>query len=145
MGAGYSWTRQRFSESTLIPLPFAGSWQSENKAFVNASYELDLWGKNREALKAAHREVLRVTNRRVILGLDTEVEKCIAEVSLASSEVALSSLDGSIQRTRYQLGALLGQGPDRGLAIARPALGAGDEVHLPANLPADLVSRRPDI
>jgi len=94
---------------------------------------------------AQRREVLRVTNRRVSLGLDTEVEKRTAEASLATSEVALSSFDGSIQRTRYQLGALLGQGPDRGLAIARPALGAGDEVLLPANLPADLVSRRPDI
>ncbi|EHP37484.1 RND efflux system, outer membrane lipoprotein, NodT, partial [Cupriavidus basilensis OR16] len=47
VGAGYSWTRQRFSESTLVPPPFAGSWQSENKAVINASYELDLWGKNR--------------------------------------------------------------------------------------------------
>ncbi|MEM5428779.1 efflux transporter outer membrane subunit [Cupriavidus oxalaticus] len=190
VGAGYSWTRQRFSESTLIPPAFAGSWQSENKAFINASYELDLWGKNREALKSAvsslhaseaeaeqvkltlgsaiaraynelarlyalhdiaqdevkqRREVLRVTGGRVTMGLDTEVEKRTAEANLAASEVALSSLDGTIQRTRYQLGALLGQGPDRGLAIARPALGAGDEIRLPDNLPADLVSRRPDI
>jgi NodT family efflux transporter outer membrane factor (OMF) lipoprotein len=190
VGAGYAWTRQRFSESTLIPPPFAGSWQSENKAFLNASYELDLWGKNREALKSAvsalraseaeagqvrltlssaiaraynelarlyalrdiaqdevkqRREVLRVTDRRVTMGLDTEVEKRTAEANLAASEVALSALDGNLQRTRYQLAALLGQGPDRGLAIARPALGTGDEVRLPDNLPADLVSRRPDI
>jgi len=190
VGAGYSWTRQRFSESTLIPPSFAGSWQSENKAFINASYELDLWGKNREALKSAvsavhaseaeaeqvrltlssaiaraynelarlyalrdiaqdevkqRREVLRVTNGRVTMGLDTEVEKRTAEANLAASEVALSALDGNIQVTRYQLGALLGQGPDRGLAITRPALGTGDEVRLPDNLPADLVSRRPDI
>ncbi|QYY33915.1 efflux transporter outer membrane subunit (plasmid) [Cupriavidus pinatubonensis] len=190
VGAGYSWTRQRFSESTLIPPPFAGSWQSENKAFINASYELDLWGKNRETLKSAvsslhaseaeaeqvrltlssaiaraynelarlyalhdiaqdevkqRGEALRVTDGRVTMGLDTEVEKRTAEANLAASEVALSSLDGSIQRTRYQLGALLGRGPDRGLAIARPALGAGDEIRLPDNLPADLVSRRPDI
>jgi NodT family efflux transporter outer membrane factor (OMF) lipoprotein len=47
--------------------------------------------------------------------------------------------------TRYQLAALMGEGPDRGLSIARPALGVGDEVRLPDNLPADLVSRRPDI
>jgi NodT family efflux transporter outer membrane factor (OMF) lipoprotein len=39
----------------------------------------------------------------------------------------------------------MGVGPDRGLTIARPALGVGDEVRLPDNLPADLVSRRPDI
>jgi len=190
VGAGYAWTRQRFSESTLIPPPFAGSWQSENRAVVSASYELDLWGKNREALRSAvsalraseaeaeqvkltlgsaiaraynelarlyalhdiakdevtqRRQVLRITNGRVTVGLDTEVEKRTAEANVAASEVALSALDGSIQRTRYQLGALLGQGPDRGLQIARPALEAGDEVRLPDNLPADLVSRRPDI
>src|SRR6185312_12276246 len=45
----------------------------------------------------------------------------------------------------YQIAALLGAGPDRGLQIARPALGIGDDVNLPDNLPADLVSRRPDI
>src|SRR6185369_5785157 len=76
---------------------------------------------------------------------ETEVEKRTAEANLASSEVAVAALEGSIQRTRYQLGALLGQGPDRGLAITRPSLGAGDAVRLPDNLPADLVSRRPDI
>lgn len=190
VGAGYSWTRQRFSESTLVPPPFAGSWQSENKAVINASYELDLWGKNREALKSSvsavraseaeaeqvkltlssaiaraynelarlyalhdiaqdevkqRRDVLRVTNGRVTMGLETEVEERTAQANLAASEVALSALDGSIQRTRYQLGALLGRGPDRGLAISRPALATGDEVRLPDNLPADLVSRRPDI
>jgi hypothetical protein len=31
----------------------AGSWQPENKALLSASYDLDLWGKNRETLKAA--------------------------------------------------------------------------------------------
>jgi NodT family efflux transporter outer membrane factor (OMF) lipoprotein len=190
VGAGYSWTRQRLTESTFIPPAFAGSWQSENKAFLGASYELDLWGKNREALRSAvstvhaseaeaeqvrltltsaiarsynelgrlyalldiardevgqRTEVLRVARGRVKMGLDTEVELRTAEANLAAAQVSVSALEGNIQRTRYQLGALLGQGPDRGLAIARPTLGVGDEIHLPANLPADLVSRRPDI
>ena len=190
VGAGYSFNRQRYTENAMVPPQFAGTWQSENKAFINASYDLDLWGKNREALKSAvsgvhageaeaeqvkltlssaiaraynelarlytlldisrdevrqRREVLRVTNGRVAMGLETEVEKRTAEANLAASEVAVAALEGSIQRTRYQLGALLGQGPDRGLAIARPNLGAGDDVRLPDNLPADLVSRRPDI
>ncbi|CAG2133710.1 efflux transporter outer membrane subunit [Cupriavidus plantarum] len=190
VGAGYSWTRQRLSENALVPQGFGGSWISENKAVLDASYELDLWGKNREALKAAvssvraseadaeqvrltltnaiaraynelarlytlrdiandevvqRRDVLRVTNGRVTMGLDTEVEKRTAEADLATAEAALSALDGSIRRTRYQLGALLGKGPDRGLAIEKPALGAGAEVRLPDNLPADLLSRRPDI
>ena len=46
---------------------------------------------------------------------------------------------------RYQLGALLGKGPDRGLQIAKPLLTTGDTVALPNNLPADLVARRADI
>lgn len=190
VGSSYSWTRQRLPANTFVPPPFAGSWQSENKAVLDASYELDLWGKNREALRSAvstvraseadaeqvrltlssavaraynelarlyvlrdiaadevvqRREVLRVTNGRVTMGLETEVEKRTAESDLAASEAAVSALDGSIQRTRYQLGALLGKGPDRGLAIARPELARGDDVQLPDNLPADLLSRRPDI
>lgn len=190
VGAGYSWTRQRLTESTFIPPSFAGTWQSENKAIVSASYELDLWGKNREALRSAvseHKatvaeaeqvrltlsssiarsynelarlhalldiatdevaqraEVLRITRGRVRMGLETEVEQQTAEANLAAARVSVSALQGNILRTRYQLGALLGQGPDRGLAIAWPALGNGDDVGLPANLPADLVARRPDI
>jgi NodT family efflux transporter outer membrane factor (OMF) lipoprotein len=73
------------------------------------------------------------------------VERKTAQANLATSGVALKSLDGQIRTTRYQIAALLGAGPDRGLQIARPALGIGDEVRLPDNLPVDLVGRRPDI
>ena len=48
--ANYSLTRQRFSSTTFVPPPFGGSWQTENKGLLSASYDLDLWGKNREAL-----------------------------------------------------------------------------------------------
>jgi len=40
---------------------------------------------------------------------------------------------------------LLGKGPDRGLAIGQPSLADVGDVALPDNLPADLISRRPDI
>ena len=97
--------------------------------------------------KSAQREQIdRITAGRIATGLDTEVERKTAQANLATQpRGALTALDGSILTTRYQLAALLGAGPDRGLAIARPALGVGDEVRLPDNLPADLVSRRPDI
>lgn len=188
--ASYSYTRQQYSANALVPPPYAGSWQSENKGLLSASYDLDLWGKNREALRAAvsqwqasqadaevvrltldaaiaraynqlarlyalrdiaaseivqREQVERITAGRIANGLDTEVERKTAEANLASSRATLSALDGRILATRYQLGALVGQGPDRGLSIARPQLGIGDEVRLPGNLPADLVSRRPDI
>ncbi|MCX4175340.1 MULTISPECIES: efflux transporter outer membrane subunit [Paraburkholderia] len=190
VGATYSFTRQQYSGTALVPPPFGGSWQSENKGLLSASYDLDLWGKNREALKASlsqlqaseadaevvrlsltsataraynqlarlyalrdiaqqeitqREQIDRITAGRIATGLDTQVERKTAQANLATSRATLASLDGSILTTRYQLAALLGAGPDRGLAIARPTLGIGDEVRLPDNLPADLVSRRPDL
>ncbi|WP_257032020.1 efflux transporter outer membrane subunit [Paraburkholderia bryophila] len=188
--ASYSLTRQQFSGTALVPPPYGGSWQTENKGLLTASYDLDLWGKNREALKAAisqlqasqadaevvkltlttsiartynqlarryllrdiaqqevtqREQIDRITAGRIATGLDTEVERKTAQANLATSRAALKSLDGQILTTRYQIAVLLGAGPDRGLQIARPALGVGDDVRLPDNLPADLVSRRPDI
>ncbi|MDF3836546.1 efflux transporter outer membrane subunit [Cupriavidus basilensis] len=188
--ASYAWTRQQYSGGALVPPPYASSWQTENRGLISATYELDLWGKNREALassvsarRAAEAEseqvrlsvssavaraynelarlytlrdiaqdevaqrtaLARLTHARAASGLDTEVEQRTAEGDLDASQAALKALDGALLATRYQLGALLGRGPDRGLAIARPAMGPGDEVRLPGNLPADLVSRRPDI
>ncbi|MFB9125702.1 efflux transporter outer membrane subunit [Paraburkholderia dipogonis] len=190
VGADYSLTRQQYSGTALVPPPYGGSWQTENKGLLSASYDLDLWGKNREALKASlsqlqatqadaevvklsltsatardynqlarlytlrdiaqeeitqREQIDRITAGRIATGLDTQVERKTAQANLATSRATLAAIDGSIVTTRYQLAALLGAGPDRGLAIARPTLGAGDEVRLPDNLPADLVSRRPDL
>jgi NodT family efflux transporter outer membrane factor (OMF) lipoprotein len=190
VGATYSFTRQQYSGTALVPPPYGGSWQSENQGLLSASYDLDLWGKNREALKASlsqlqaskadaevvslsltsatarsynqlarlyalrdiaqqeitqREQIDRITAGRIATGLDTEVERKTAQANLATSRANLASLDGAILTTRYQLAALLGAGPDRGLTIARPALGIGNEVRLPDNLPADLVSRRPDL
>ncbi|QBR03067.1 efflux transporter outer membrane subunit [Paraburkholderia pallida] len=190
VSADYSLKREQYSANTLIPPPYGGAWETENSGLLSASYDLDLWGKNREALKASvsdlqasradaevvkltltttiartynqlarlyvlhdiaqqevdrRAEIDRITAGRIATGLDTEVERKTAQANLATARSALAALDGSILTTRYQLAALMGEGPDRGLAIARPALGVGDEVRLPDNLPADLVGRRPDI
>lgn len=188
--ANYALMREQSSSTAMIPPPFAGSWQTENKGVLTASYDLDLWGKNREAWKAAlsqteaskadeefikltletsiartynrlarlyvlrdiaveevarREQIDHVTAGRIATGLDTEVERKTAQANLATSRARVTAFDGSILTTRYQLAALVGAGPDRGRSIARPSLGLGDEVKLPDNLPADLVSRRPDL
>jgi NodT family efflux transporter outer membrane factor (OMF) lipoprotein len=188
--ASYSLTRQQLSGTFDVPPPYAGSWQTQNSGLLTASYDLDLWGKNREALKTAvsqveasqadaevvkltlttaiartynqlarlyvlhdiaqqeverREQIDRISASRIATGLDTAVERKTSQANLASARSALAALDGSIVTTRYQLAALMGEGPDRGISIARPTLGVGDEVRLPDNLPADLVSRRPDI
>jgi NodT family efflux transporter outer membrane factor (OMF) lipoprotein len=190
VNGSYSWSRELYSGNALYPPPFGGSWYSENNALVSASWDLDLWGKNRARLDqavsqqkaaeadmqqarvtlaasvaqtynqlallyalrdVAQREITnrtdigRITNGRVLAGLDTNVESRTAEGNIATSQTNLSELDGQITTTRYQLGALLGQGPDRGLKITTPVLNTKIEVTLPDNVPADLISRRPDI
>ena len=68
-----------------------------------------------------------------------------ASAGRASSEAELIALDEAIGLTRNRVAALLGEGPDRGLAIARPAPGAIRAFGLPTNLQADLIGRRPDV
>jgi NodT family efflux transporter outer membrane factor (OMF) lipoprotein len=163
----YSWTRELYSANGLFPPPFGGTWYSENNVLASASWELDIWGKNRSRLDAAvsrekaaeadmqearvalaasvartynqlgllyaladvaqreidnRKNVGRITDGRVAAGLDTNVERRTAEGNVATSQSNLTELDGQITTVRYQLGALLGKGPDRGLQIAKPVV-----------------------
>ncbi|WP_349255120.1 efflux transporter outer membrane subunit [Trinickia sp.] len=190
VNGSYSITRNRLSANGIFPPPLGGMWYTENNALVSASWDLDLWGKNRARLasavsqrKAAEADVQQarialassvartynqlaqlyalrdiaarevanrnnvsaITRERVTAGLDTNVEKQTALGNIATTETTLTDLDGQITTVRYQLAALIGKGPDRGLHIAEPALSRTAVLALPDNLPADLVSRRPDI
>ncbi|WP_206952603.1 efflux transporter outer membrane subunit [Trinickia acidisoli] len=190
VNGSYAITRERFSANGLYPAPFGGGWFTEHNVLASASWDLDLWGKNRARLNASvsqekaaeadmqearmslassvartynqlaqlyalrdiaareihnRQEVGTITNGRVAAGLDTNVEKETARGNIATSQATVSDLDGQIKSVRFQLAALLGKGPDRGLAIADPVLAPGGAVTLPSNLPADLVSRRADI
>jgi NodT family efflux transporter outer membrane factor (OMF) lipoprotein len=190
VNGSYSWNREIYSANSIYPPPFGGTWYSENNALASASWDLDLWGKNRQRLgqavsqeraaeadmqqarvtlaasvastynqlawlyaqrDIAQREIRnredigRITDGRVTAGLDTNVERQTAIGNIATTRVNLTDLDGQITVVRYQLGALIGKGPDRGLQIAQPVLASGNAVALPGNLPADLLARRPDV
>lgn len=47
-------TYNRFTERQFVPPPYAGNFYWVNQAVLDASFDLDLWGKHRQALKAAH-------------------------------------------------------------------------------------------
>lgn len=183
-------TRGLFPQTTIYPVPYGGSWFTEKKAFLNLSYELDLWGKNQAALEQAvsqtkavaalaqetrlvlvsaitslynqlaadyalhalmahtvtQRESLqKITAARVRTGLDTQIERHQSQGSSAEARAQLLQSEGQIMLTRQQLGVLLGTGPDRGLQIAAPHLIALVTPPLPAQLPLNLLGRRPDI
>lgn len=53
VGAGVDLTRQRFSGNYIFPPPIGGSSFTTTQIALNASYDVDFWGKNRAAYEAA--------------------------------------------------------------------------------------------
>jgi NodT family efflux transporter outer membrane factor (OMF) lipoprotein len=98
------------------------------------------------AQSLANREATaKLLAQRVQVGSSNQGEALQAQANAAASQEELASLDEQIGLTRNRLAALTGQGPDRGLAIARPAGALAAGFGLPANLAVDLVGRRPDV
>ena len=87
----------------------------------------------------------RLSAQRYKAGLDSELEESQSAQSAAETHTQLAQLDEQILLTRYQLGELLGEGPDRGLRIERPRLADLPAPHLPDNIRLALLGRRPDI
>jgi len=95
VNASLSSTRERFSERGLIPPPYAGTTHNINDLQLAGQWELDFFGKNREALRAAIGEV---------------------RASEAEQQAARQLLAGNVARGYYNLARLLAQ---RELAEAR--------------------------
>jgi NodT family efflux transporter outer membrane factor (OMF) lipoprotein len=90
-------------------------------------------------------ETASLVSQRVNNGLDTQAELKQAQAGSPATQVQVDALDEQIALTRNALAALLGEGPDRGLQIARPAPPKIADFGLPAELQADLIGRRPDV
>ncbi|MDS1141066.1 efflux transporter outer membrane subunit [Pusillimonas sp. SM2304] len=45
--AGYTLTRERFSNNYIYPPPYGGSMQTDNSLRLDIGFDLDLWGRNR--------------------------------------------------------------------------------------------------
>lgn len=184
-------TRQRISETDLLgATPLSGRWVNQVQLSSGLTYDLDFWGKHRNALQAAlsgvreaeaerqsarlllttgvarvyarlatlyalrdvatqtiaqRRQLSTVGRARLVAGLDSQVGLTLQDADLASAEADLTQVDDDIDVTRHQLAALLGKGPDRGLAIARPVLLASPTMKLPDDARIGLLSRRPDL
>jgi NodT family efflux transporter outer membrane factor (OMF) lipoprotein len=90
-------------------------------------------------------KTLKVFAQRGEAGLETRGVVHQSSSNVQTAKAQLAAIDEQIALTRDQLAALLGQGPDRGLKIEQPKVGTLRPLGLPANLPADLIGRRPDI
>ena len=86
-----------------------------------------------------------LTRQRVAAGIDSQIQLKQSDSEVASAEQQLAVAGRAIDSARSALSVLLGQGPDRGLAIGRPAPLKPSAVAVPDNLPIDLLGHRADL
>jgi NodT family efflux transporter outer membrane factor (OMF) lipoprotein len=98
-----------------------------------------------EAALKVRRSTLDLTRQRFATGLDNRGVAELAQSRFAATQVDLRARDEAIKLTRNRIAALLGAGPDRGLAIARPQVTTLPAAGLPERAALDLVGRRPDV
>jgi NodT family efflux transporter outer membrane factor (OMF) lipoprotein len=97
------------------------------------------------ATLAEREHIYRLTRDRNAAGIDSRLELKQAETAIPAAREEIARLQETIDVTRNQIASLLGQGPDRGLAITRPTAATLPAVALPATVPAELLGRRPDL
>ena len=90
-------------------------------------------------------QTVALVSDRVTNGADTQAELSQAQAQAATARADLQATDEQIALTKNRIAALLGEGPDRALTIARPATPALSPFGLPSTISADLVGRRPDL
>ena len=90
-------------------------------------------------------DTVALTKRRVTDGIDSQVEEQEAEALLAQARQARTAADSERDIMVHALAALIGRGADAYAGIGRPTLKLDAALPLPHALPADLLSRRPDI
>jgi NodT family efflux transporter outer membrane factor (OMF) lipoprotein len=98
-----------------------------------------------EATLKQREQVVELTRQRVAARIDSDVELKQAQSQVPATKVQIAQLNEAIALTRNELAALAGQGPDRGLTLARPRLKETRQALLPSALPAELIGRRPDV
>ena len=82
--------------------------------------------------------------RRYTTGLDTRAELKQADAAVPAARADLAEIDEQIGLTRNRLAALLGAGPDRGLAITRPVAMVAPR-GIPRDASTNLMGQRPDV
>lgn len=98
-----------------------------------------------EAALSVRTKTVELFRQRHEFGLENLASVRQVEARLATAHGELQAVDERIALLRNAIAALMGAGPDRGLAIARPTVRFVGKDGLPSNLALDLLGRRPDI
>jgi NodT family efflux transporter outer membrane factor (OMF) lipoprotein len=82
--ASASIDRELYSAHSTVPAPLAGNYAWKNTATLSGSYDLDLWGRNRDALAAALDDVRMASAEAQMarLTLETAIVRSYIQLSL---------------------------------------------------------------
>jgi NodT family efflux transporter outer membrane factor (OMF) lipoprotein len=103
--------------------------------------ERDLRGRELEIATAS----AQLLAQRQANGLENRAGVAVGTADVSTARIALSQADEALALRRNQIAALVGAGPDRGLAIARPHLAVAAPRALPGTASTDLIGRRADV
>lgn len=98
-----------------------------------------------EAALAIRTKTVELFRDRYKHGLENLASLRQVEAKRAAAQGELLAVEERIALQRNGIAALLGAGPDRGLAITRPTAQFANADGLPANLALELLGRRPDM
>jgi NodT family efflux transporter outer membrane factor (OMF) lipoprotein len=188
--ASASESRERFSETYIIPPPYGGGSYWDGQLDLGLSYQFDFWGRQSARIRAADRStaarlldaraaelaiqgavvtsyveldrryglaelaraaeetrlrITELTRRRVAAGLDSGIDLRTAHSALPEARGDREQASAAIELGVHRLATLTGQGATAYAAIERPQLRYDGALPLPANLPGDLLARRPDV
>lgn len=148
------WGRQAAAVQRAKALAGSAQWDREQAALlltgaITQTY-IELYRENAladiaERSEAQRQNIVDITRRRVASGLDTQLELREAEGQLPQARVARSQALAAAEQAIHELTTLTGQGANGYAAIGRPTLDVAAALPVPAELPINLLARRPDV
>jgi NodT family efflux transporter outer membrane factor (OMF) lipoprotein len=148
------WGRQSDAVHRAQDLAQSASLDEDNArlmlAGAIAQAYIELYRENALADIAQRSELQRqnivdITRRRVAAGLDTQLEIREAEGELPQARVARTQAQAAAEIAVHELATLTGQGAGAYATIQRPVLQVQAALPVPAELPINLLARRPDV
>jgi NodT family efflux transporter outer membrane factor (OMF) lipoprotein len=115
-----------------------------SEAYVNLYRAIALADIAREA-EAQRSTILDITRQRVAAGLDTQLELHAAESTVPQARVARLAAGAAQAEAVHALAALTGHGAQEYESISAPQPDLTAALPLPAQLPVNLLARRPDV
>jgi NodT family efflux transporter outer membrane factor (OMF) lipoprotein len=128
-------------DANAARLALAGQFAQSYVALLLAWQNIDIAHQTLEERQT----ILDLTQSRVTSGLENEASLEQAKALLAMARMEVRRTEAQRDIGVHAIAALIGRGADAYPSIARPAVAVENALPLPEHLPADLLSRRPDI